>query len=55
MTKADWDKRYIARLVRKGDFTYRIAKDILMDRDHDYTDDPEAAADEELSHWRYDE
>ena len=52
MTPPEWKERYIARLVKKGDFTYRIAKDILMDRDHDYTSDPEAAADEELGYWR---
>lgn len=53
MTKEDWHTRYIARLVTKGQFTYREAKDILQAGigEYDYDDDPEDAADEEMSYW----
>ena len=55
MTPPEWRERYIERLVKKGNFTYRIATDICMATgEHDYTDDPEDAADEEMSYWRND-
>ena len=51
MTPPEWKERYIARLVVKADFTYRMANDIYMDREHDYGDTPEDAADTEASYW----
>ena len=52
MTPPEWKERYIARLVVKADFTYRVANDIYMDGGpHDYDADPENAADEEASYW----
>ncbi len=56
MTEQEWHERYVERLVKKGDFTYREARGILKDRmgQHDYNDSPEDAADEELNYWRKD-
>ena len=53
MTPEEWKERYIARLVVKADFTYREAKDTLNAGmgEHDYDDNPEDAADEEMSYW----
>ena len=53
MTRREWHERFIARLVTKADFTYRMANDICMDGEpHDYDDNPENAADTEASYWR---
>ena len=52
MTPKEWHERYIARLVVKAEFTYREAEDICTDGEHSYEDNPEAAADEEMSYWR---
>ena len=50
--KSKWCERYIARLVVKADFTYRMANDICMDGEpHNYDDNPESAADTEASFW----
>ena len=54
MTPKEWHRRYVQRLVTKGQFTCREAEDILQDwreAQHSYDDDPESAADEELSYW----
>lgn len=47
----EWNTQYIERLVHKAEMTYREAKDILSSGQHDYNDNPEDAADEELSYW----
>ena len=54
MTKEDWHTRYIERLVTKAQMTYREAKDILQAGmgQHAYDDNPEDAADKEMSYWR---
>ena len=56
MNKEDWHTRYIERLVTKGEMTYREAKDVLHKwvGKHDHNDNPEDAADEEMSYWRAD-
>lgn len=56
MTPQQWHKRYIERLVQRAKLTYGEAKDTLKAGmgEHDYDDDPEDAADEELSYWSSD-
>ncbi len=53
MTPEEWNHRYIERLVQKGQMTYREARGCLKDwmGQPDYKDNPENAADEEMSHW----
>ena len=53
MTPNEWHDRYIARLVVKAEFTYGEAEDNFQAGmgEYDYDDDPEDAADTEMSYW----
>lgn len=53
MNKETWHRRYIQRLVIKGQMTFREAKDILEAGmgNYYYDDDPEDSADDEMSYW----
>jgi len=56
MNKEKWRERYMERLRERGNCTHQEAIDILNAGTscHDYTDNPEDAADEELSLWASD-
>jgi len=49
----DWHTRYMARLMEKAGLDEKAARVVLEAGmgEFDYTDDPEWAADEELSYW----
>ncbi len=53
MDKEKWHERYIQQLVDMGGINSYEATNILEDGmgDHDYNEDPEDAADTEMSYW----
>jgi len=56
MNQEEWHKRYIAHLQKRGGLTRTEAEDTLKagTGEHDYNDDPEDAANEEMSYWAND-
>lgn len=57
MKPKEWRERYIVQLQKRGELTREQAEDILIAGmgEHDYNDNPEDAADAELSCWTDDE
>ncbi|KKK71831.1 hypothetical protein LCGC14_2909970 [marine sediment metagenome] len=53
MDKKEWHEKYMNRLMNRGLITEKEAQDTLMAalEDHDYDDDPESAANTEMSYW----
>lgn len=53
MEKGEWRKRYVQRLIDHYAFTKANADEVYQAGadDHDYEDNPEDAADEEISNW----
>jgi len=49
-----WTLRYVARFVEKG-IPLQFAIETYSNGEHDYSDDPESAADDEMSYWDNDE
>ena len=53
MEKEKWRERYINRMVHRGvDRDFAIVEYEGGLDDHDYDEDPEHCADEELSYWQ---
>ncbi len=52
----EWHRRYIMRLIAVADITHEQAKDCMEAGigEHDYGDEPEDSADDEMSYWAAD-